>query len=124
MGRSRLRCSPEMSGNVHGLEMRFKFNAQIFSHGRERPARMAGEDSRSGRGIPAEARAKPGSTADLSAMGSTDPDGQTLSYEWFIYPEAGTYTGQVRVEGARSAEARVAVPADAAGKEVHVILTV
>ncbi|MBN2213929.1 MAG: DUF1593 domain-containing protein [Bacteroidales bacterium] len=28
----------------------------------------------------------------LSAKGSNDPDGDALSYHWFCYPEAGTYT--------------------------------
>ena len=34
--------------------------------------------------------AKPGQRIHLSAEGSTDPDGDTLSYEWFCYAEAGT----------------------------------
>lgn len=34
--------------------------------------------------------AKPGARVDLSAAGSTDPDGDTLSYAWFGYAEAGT----------------------------------
>jgi hypothetical protein len=53
---------------VHGPEMRFKFNAQIFSHGWELPARMTGEGGRSGRGIPADARHKPGSGGQLIAF--------------------------------------------------------
>ena len=35
--------------------------------------------------------AKPGQRVDLSAEGSTDPDGNTLSYEWFYYGEPGTF---------------------------------
>jgi hypothetical protein len=35
--------------------------------------------------------AKPGERVDLSAAGSTDPDGDALSYEWFYYHEAGTF---------------------------------
>ncbi len=54
--------------DVHGPEMRFKFNAQIFSHGWELPARMTGEGSRSGRGIPGDARAKPGSGGQYIAF--------------------------------------------------------
>jgi len=34
--------------------------------------------------------AKPGQRINLSAEGSTDQDGDTLSYEWFCYAEAGT----------------------------------
>ncbi len=47
--------------DVQGLEMSFKINAQIFSHGWELPARLTGEGGRTGRGIPANARSKPGS---------------------------------------------------------------
>jgi hypothetical protein len=35
--------------------------------------------------------AKKGDRVELSAKGSTDPDGDTLSYEWFYYKEAGTF---------------------------------
>ncbi|HEY4194549.1 MAG TPA: nucleoside hydrolase-like domain-containing protein, partial [Mucilaginibacter sp.] len=31
----------------------------------------------------------------LSAAGTTDPDGDSLSYLWFQYPEAGTYKGRL-----------------------------
>jgi hypothetical protein len=36
--------------------------------------------------------AKPGARIELSADGSSDPDGDALSYEWFCYGEAGTFT--------------------------------
>jgi len=49
-------------------EMRWKFNPQIFSHGWELPARMTGQDGRSGAGIPADARDKPGSGGQLIAF--------------------------------------------------------
>ena len=39
---------------------------------------------------PARITARPGERVDLSAMASTDPDGDALSYEWFCYAEAGT----------------------------------
>ena len=35
---------------------------------------------------------KPGDRVDLSAEGSRDPDGNALSYEWFVYLEPGTFT--------------------------------
>jgi len=41
---------------------------------------------------PAELTAKPGDVVTLSAEGSTDPDGDKLSYEWFYYGEVGTLT--------------------------------
>jgi hypothetical protein len=67
---------------------------------------------------------KPGERVTLSAAGSSDPDGNKLSFRWFVYREAGTYGGDVRVEGAGQKDAALTVPADAAGKEFHVVLEV
>jgi hypothetical protein len=39
---------------------------------------------------PAEITAQPGQRVELSAEGSSDPDGDALSYRWFCYAEAGT----------------------------------
>lgn len=39
----------------------------------------------------AELTVKRGARVDLSAEGSTDPDGDALSYHWFYYNEAGTF---------------------------------
>lgn len=38
---------------------------------------------------------KSGTQFHLSADGTTDPDGDSMSYLWFQYPEAGTYKGHV-----------------------------
>jgi CubicO group peptidase (beta-lactamase class C family) len=53
---------------VKGLEMRFKLNAESFSHGWELPARLTGENGRSGEGIPMDARHKPGSGGQTIAF--------------------------------------------------------
>ncbi len=39
-----------------------------------------------------ELTAKRGDIINLSAAGTTDPDGDDLTYEWFHYNEAGTFT--------------------------------
>ncbi|BDC50553.1 hypothetical protein F183_A28690 [Bryobacterales bacterium F-183] len=44
-------------------------------------------------------RAKAGQTVSLSAEGTADPDGDALSYEWFYYGEAGTFTVSARDSG-------------------------
>jgi hypothetical protein len=38
---------------------------------------------------------KSGEQFHLSAAGTTDPDGDSMSYLWFVYPEAGSYKGRV-----------------------------
>jgi hypothetical protein len=68
--------------------------------------------------------AKPNSNVRLSAAGSKDPDRHPLSYEWLVYPEAGTYPNEVRITNETSAETSVLVPPNAVGKEIHVLLTV
>jgi CubicO group peptidase (beta-lactamase class C family) len=49
-------------------ELRWKLNPRVFSHGWELPAYHKGEDGRSGEGIPADAREKPGSGGQLIAF--------------------------------------------------------
>ena len=54
--------------NVQTPELRWKLNPKIFSHGWELPSRLDGADGRSGEGIPADARAKPGSGGQYLAF--------------------------------------------------------
>ena len=49
-------------------ELRWQLNPQVFSHGWELPARHSGPSGRSGAGIPADARAKPGSGGQYIAF--------------------------------------------------------
>ena len=72
---------------------------------------------------PMEITAKPGKRIVLDATGSSDmDDGDTLSYEWRPYPEAGTYTGQVDIENANNMEASLVIPKDASGTTLHILL--
>ena len=68
--------------------------------------------------------AKSGDRVKLFAAGSTDPDGDSLSFRWFVYREAGSYAGEVKLEAAEKEEASLRVPADAAGKSIHIVLEV
>jgi len=54
--------------DVKTPEMRWKLNPQVFSHGWELPARHWAGSGRSGEGIPADARSKPGSGGQLIAF--------------------------------------------------------
>jgi hypothetical protein len=69
-------------------------------------------------------RARSGQSVKLDCTGTKDPDGQPLDYEWFIYPEAGTYRGEVVIEQTNSPMATVRVPRDAAGKSIHAVVVV
>jgi len=71
-----------------------------------------------------ERAATAGSTVRLSAQGSSDPDGNALAYEWFVYPEAGTYRGKIGLANAAEPDVDVSVPEDAAGTTIHVLLAV
>jgi len=68
--------------------------------------------------------ARPGQTVSLDAGLSQDPDGDTLAFEWFVYREAGTYGGAATLTDVPSPVALLHIPNDAAGKTLHVILTV
>lgn len=68
--------------------------------------------------------AKPGGKVELSAAGTIDPDGDRLAYDWLHYVEAGTYGKAVSIDVRDGPSASVAIPQDAAGKSIHVVLTV
>ena len=57
-------------------------------------------------------KARPGDTIKLSAKGTTDPDGDELTYRWWQYREAGSYDGRVQIQNADKPEASFNVPAD------------
>ena len=67
--------------------------------------------------------ARPGGTVRLSAAGSRDPDGHELTYQWWVYPEAGTYRGRPTLDGSNSPQGILSLSPDATG-ELHVILEV
>ena len=70
-------------------------------------------------------RAKAGDTVRLSAKGSSDPDGDTLSYKWWQYNEPGSYQGALAIKNAARQQASFAVPNDARRDQtVHVICEV
>lgn len=61
----------------------------------------------------------------LSAMGSTDPDGDSLSYLWFQYPEAGSYKQPLTPDGATNIfRAHYTAPKVTAPQTIHFILRV
>jgi len=71
-----------------------------------------------------EIETSPGATLRLSAAGSSDSDGHSLSFRWWTYIEAGTYPAAPTIQGARDQVATVTIPTDASGHSIHVILEV
>lgn len=58
----------------------------------------------------AKMRATSGERVNLSAAGTYDPDGDRVSYHWFVYNEPGTFKGAVEIENSTSAEAYFVAP--------------
>jgi hypothetical protein len=65
-----------------------------------------------------------GGTVSLSAAGSSDPDGDQLSYTWFHHERASAYDGTVSINGSGNRDATVTVPAGIGSDEIHVLLEV
>lgn len=73
--------------------------------------------------------AKVGDRVDFSAEGSTDPDGDSLTYEWFYYAEPGEFTlssGRIpptlKIENANTTNAYFIVPTAERLGTIHIIL--
>lgn len=68
-------------------------------------------------------RARPGTTVSQSAKGSHDPDGHSIDFSWFVYPEASAFDGEVALSARKGETTSFQVP-DAAkpGATIRVIL--
>lgn len=66
--------------------------------------------------------AREGDMLKFDASASFDPDGDKLSYKWFVYEEAGTYRGHVKLSFDETGKCTVNIPDDASGKNIHIIL--
>jgi hypothetical protein len=53
---------------------------------------------------------KPGSIIQLSAKGTSDPDGDRLTYHWWHYDKADSYNGTIKIENEYNMEASFKVP--------------
>lgn len=70
------------------------------------------------------ATTRPGDTILLDAAGTSDPDGDVLSYRWWIYLEAGTYGGALEMSGDSTPRVRIVAPDVDDPAEIHIILEV
>ncbi len=67
---------------------------------------------------------QPGGTLILDATATSDPDGDSLTFKWWILSEAGTYTQDIIISNSNSSRVTVKIPSDSGGKTFHVICEV
>ena len=76
-------------------------------------------------GHPEEITVTSGQGFALDASGTTDPDGDNLSYLWFHYPEAGSYKKLIKINSAENARKVWVIAPDVDENETaHFILKV
>jgi len=66
----------------------------------------------------------PGQSLTIRGM-AEDPDGDALHYSWWVYREAGTYSGSPPLDGANTPEVSFTIPQNfESGQSLHLILEV
>ena len=59
---------------------------------------------------PVNIKVRPGQTIPLSVSRINDPDGDTLKYHWWHYPEVTTYKGQIELHHVNQQECELKIP--------------
>ena len=67
---------------------------------------------------------RPGDSVLLSAKESTDPDKDNLIYNWYLYKEAGNYSGKLDLAKVGDDAIRFTIPAIPKGQTLHIICEV
>ena len=69
-------------------------------------------------------QAKPGVSVSLDASGTSDPDGDHLTFGWSVYPHDPEVVAAMMIRGGDTATARIEVNPTLTGKTIPVLLTV
>ena len=68
--------------------------------------------------------APPGQIVDLNAAGSSDPDGDSLTYQWTVYRDPGTCPLDAPIDHADQPHRLARPRGHTAGQTIHVVLSV
>jgi hypothetical protein len=66
----------------------------------------------------------PGATVTLDGAATSDRDANKLRFQWWVYPEAGTFRGKLPIEDPDKPTARLVAPQVNGRQTIHVVLTV
>ena len=69
-------------------------------------------------------KVKEGRDVVLSANGSKDPDGDQIQAKWWVYREAGNFTGDLEILNSYEEEIKFIMPKLGEGQSLHVILEI
>jgi len=106
----------------HDFAARMDWNrANNFDQANHNP--IAAVNGKAGKSL-AKGQIAPGTQVYLTAKDSSDPDGDTVSYRWFIYKEAGGYTGDLKLVNPTSEDLKFIMPELGRGISIHIILEV
>ncbi len=107
---------------LHNCQARFDWCVKPYDQANHHPVAAVGGDKTD---AILRVRAKAGGTMEFDASASADPDGDALSFRWWLYPEPGTYRGEMpTIDGGDARQCSLELPADSAGRQIHLILEV